>query len=295
MNIMIGINNKYVFPAKVMLTSLCENNKFEKHSIYVLYDRNNLSIESIKDLKLLEKSYNAEINPIEFDSSIFEKFPTSHHFTVETYFRFLAQDMLPQDVERVLWLDADMIVIKSLKDFYYQDFESKLIVACRTANPKEIDFLENLGLNKEGGYFNAGIILFNLNDIRKKLSSDIFFQCLEKYQDKIVWLDQDILNIVFADDKKLLNDQNYNFTFFSDTIFSKEKIKNIEDEIVVLHYIGGEKPWHISYKNELIKYFRKYARKQERFIESMRFEICHLYDKFVSKVKEKNNILVSKM
>ena len=64
MNIMMGINNKYVFPTKVMLTSLCENNKFEKHFVYILYDRKNLTKENIESIKILEKQYEIEICPI---------------------------------------------------------------------------------------------------------------------------------------------------------------------------------------------------------------------------------------
>lgn len=283
MNIMMGINDNYVFPTKVMLTSLCENNRFEKHYIYILYDKRNLKEKNIKDIQLLEKRLNLKINPIEIDANLFSECPTNYHLSIETYFRFLAQDVLPQDIERVLWLDADMIIIKSLKDFYYQDFENKSIVVCKTANPNASDFLRRLDLGINVGYFNAGIILFNLKAIRERINTQIFFECIKMNKEKIVWLDQDVLNIVFANDKKLLEEQVYNWTFFSDTVFSKRDLVDIEEKVYVLHYIGGEKPWHVTYQNKAIKYFRKYARKQEKLIASLKFDVCRFYKMFWKK------------
>ena len=59
----------------------------------------------------------------------------------------------------------------------------------------------------------------------------MIFKCfLEENREKIVWLDQDVLNIVFADDKKLLEQQVYNFTFFSDTLFSKDELEKIAEK-----------------------------------------------------------------
>lgn len=281
MNIMMGINDKYVFPAKVMLTSLCENNKFEKHYIYILYDKRNLKAENIKKIQLLERQYDLKICPIEINANLFDECPTRFHLSIETYFRFMAQEVLPQTIERVLWLDADMLIIKNIKDFYYQDFQNKSVVVCRTSNPKAADFLNRLGLEASVGYFNAGIILFDLNTIRKKVSMQTYFDCLKKNKERITWLDQDVLNIVFANDKKLLEDQSYNLTFFSDTIFTKNEIKEIAQNAYILHYIGGEKPWHTTYQNNTIKFFRKYARKQENIIDSLKFDICYLYNKLI--------------
>lgn len=277
MNIMMGINNKYVFPTKVMLTSLCENNKFEKHFVYILYDRKNLTKENIESIKILEKQYEIEICPIEIDAELFANCPTDFHLSIETYFRFMTQEVLPESVDRVLWLDADIIINKCLKEFYYQDFDDKAIVVCRTSNNKAEEFLKKLELNPKVGYFNAGVILFDLDNIRKKITTQTFFDCLEENREKIAWLDQDVLNIVFADDKKLLEQQVYNFTFFSDTLFSKDELEKIKQEIYILHYIGAEKPWDSTYQNTTIKIFRHYARKQENLFESLKFEISYLW------------------
>lgn len=284
MNIMMGINDTYVFPTKVMLTSLCENNKFERHCVYILYDKRNLKTENIKNIQLLERQYDIIIYPIEIDANLFNECPTAFHLSVETYFRFMAQEVLPRDVERVLWLDADMIIINSIKNFYYQDFQDKSIVVCRTNNPNANDFLKRLELDESVGYFNAGMILFDLKSVRKKINTKTYFDCLEKNREKIVWLDQDILNVVFANDKKILNEQLYNYTFFSDTFFSRKDYEEIKHNVYILHYVGAEKPWHTTYQNRAIKFFRIYARKQESFFGSLKFDVCHLFNQLLRKL-----------
>lgn len=285
MNIMIGINNKYVFPAKVMLTSLCENNSFEKHDVYVLHDKRNLTDEDIISIKELERQYSINVHPVEVNADIFESFPVGYHFSIETYFRFLSQEFLPNTVERILWLDVDMIILKSLYEFYYQDFEGKSIVACRTNNPDASSFLRRLCVEPTAGYFNAGIILFNMKRVFEKITLQTYSSCMERLKERILWLDQDILNAVYAYDKKLIENQVYNYTLFSDTHVSPQMKKYIEDNVYVLHYIGGDKPWHVFYKNAAIKYFRRYARKQEDWLTSLKFDIAHLYERICRRIK----------
>ena len=72
-------------------------------------------------------------------------------------------------------VDADIIINKCLKEFYYQDFDDKAIVVCRTSNNKAEEFLKKLELNPKVGYFNAGVILFDLDNIRKKITTQTFF------------------------------------------------------------------------------------------------------------------------
>lgn len=272
MNIMIGINDKYLFPAKVMITSLCCTNKFEQHVVYLLYDRENLSSKSINSLKELELKLGVQIIPIQITADTFADCPVTHHFSIETYFRFMAQDVLPLSVDRVLWLDVDIIVNGSIKDFYYKPFENKSIIVCRTNNSDEKGLLSRLGLEANSGYFNAGVILFNLTKIRKHLSIRDYLSCLEVNRERILWLDQDVLNLIYSTDKVLINSQDYNFTFESSRVFSKEELSYIQNKIPILHYIGVTKPWHPEYQNPLGRRFRKYARKVWSIQDSIKFE-----------------------
>lgn len=274
MNILIAINDGYFKPARVMLTSLCENNSFEKHQIYLLYSE--LSEKNIRLLRECLAQYGSELIDIYVDKEKFEGLPTSHHFTIETYYRFLMQSMVPESLDRILWLDADMIVKGNIKEFYYQDFAGNNVVVCQSINSNTAPLLKKLCLKEETVYFNAGIILFNLNQIRKCITPNVYFEYARDNADKITWLDQDVLNVIFADTKKVADYKIYNLQHFSDTKFDKEALKSMENENCVLHYIGHIKPWHYKFTNKTLKYYRRYAKRYEGIIERWKFTCLHM-------------------
>lgn len=277
MNILMGINTKYLMPARVMLTSLLENTR-EEVKIYLLY--NSLEKSAIQSLsEYLCKKYHAELIAIFIDMKDFKEFPLSHHFSVETYFRFLAPTRLPKDVLRVLWLDSDIIIKKSIDEFYNTDFQGNCLVACESnAQFKEPEkhsrFKMKLGLREESIYFNAGVILFNIEKIREEYNQNVFFDYMEKNKDKITWLDQDVLNVIFCDSTKILNSKIYNNHFFNSTRFTKKQLNEIKKETVILHYIGDIKPWQIQCSNPLASYYRKTAIKVKGYPYYYGITVC---------------------
>ena len=94
-------------------------------------------------------------------------------FSIETYSRIIAQYVLPQNVERILWLDADMIICKNINDFYNVDFEGKAIVCAANLKQDTAKYFEHkihLGMKTTDVYFNAGVILFNIAKLRKNMT-----------------------------------------------------------------------------------------------------------------------------
>ncbi len=274
MNILISTNDLYYSAAKTMLTSLCENNKFENHSIYLLYS--NLGENKVKELKQFLARYGATFHQIRVREEDFIEFPTGYHFTIEIYYRLLVQSVMPESVNRILWLDADMIVKSSLENFYYQDFEGKCISVCQSINQDPTPLIEKLELPKSTIYFNSGIILFNLELMRKTVDERIYIDYIQNNSDKLTWPDQDALNVIFQDRKKINDYQIYNMQHFHDTTFSLEMKGFIDQNTVVLHYIGSTKPWNYRFCNYTLKYYRRYASMHESILMRLRFNILHL-------------------
>ncbi len=276
MNFLVAANEKYMHPLKVMLTSLLNNNKGESHNIYFLYSSvRNDTVVSLK--KYVEKNFECNFNPRCIQEEDFKEFPVSHHFSIETYYRFLAQDIVPRSEDRVLWLDADMIVRKPLFEFYYQDFEGKSLVACKSINTNSQALLDRLGCPQGAVYFNAGIILFNLNKLRKVKLKD-YYEFYEQNKEKIMWLDQDILNSMYALDVKILDYRIYNMQMFSNPVSTEDR-KIVESMSVVLHYIGNEKPWNDGYANP----YKKFWIENENKILTSRERINRIAKKWAKK------------
>lgn len=256
MNILISINSNYLFPALAMLTSLLTNNSV-KTNIYLLY--NDLKDDEIDLLEKGIEKFDATIFRILVDNTQFINFPLSHHFSIETYFRFLAQSLLPSKVDRVLWLDADVIVNNSITDFYYQDLKGYYVSVCESINKEKNVLLKKLELPEDSNYFNAGVILFNLELIRKEIKPNVYFDYLINNKNKITWLDQDVLNVIFNKKIKYNDSDIFNFQIFSTTEDKPSDFKEKLNNASIIHYIGNVKPWHYKYQNNAYKNYWKYA------------------------------------
>lgn len=280
MNFLVAANESYLFPLKVMLTSLLDSNIGERHKIYYLYS--NVSDESIHNMKeYIEKRYECSFFPCYVDASSFTEFPIKEHFSIETYYRFLAQEIIPASEDRILWLDADMIVKKSLKNFYYQDFDGKTLVVCKSINANPQQLLDKLGCPEGTVYFNAGTILFNLALLRHVKLKD-YYDYYIKNEEKITWLDQDILNAVYALKTKIADYHQFNMQLFAGTKFTNEELLDIEENTSIIHYIGAEKPWHSTYRNPCQKYWIHYAKKAWTTKQHILFSIKRLCRKMES-------------
>lgn len=177
----------------------------------------------------------------------------------ETYYRLLAQEMLPMDVERVLYLDADMIVLGSLEEFYNQDFAGKLLVACNRWPAGKIDGkrLEQLTLPKDTVYFNAGTLLYNLTGQRREIDPNILYEYPALFYKQLKYGDQDVLNAVFYGLTKFADWRIYNH--FDYEIARQRDAERVLRRCKILHYNGNGKPWTEVYWGRMAEPFWQYA------------------------------------
>ena len=179
--------------------------------------------------------------------------------TRETYYRLLAQEMLPADVERVLYLDVDMIVMGSLEEFYHQDFEGKLLVACNRRGPGGVDpkRLEQLTLPRDTIYFNAGTLLYDLAGQRREIDPGILYEYPVLFHKQLKYGDQDVLNAVFYGLTKLADWRIYNC--FDSAILRQRDVERTMGRCRIFHYNGMGKPWTEMYWGKMAGLFWSYA------------------------------------
>ena len=184
MNLIFSVDNKYCELALVMLASFLNNNSFEHNDIYFIYG--NVSDENLEKLSsFVELNYDASFIALKLNEEELPPLPVRGRFSIETYYRFWAQELLMQSADRALWLDSDMVVRTSIKEFYYQDFEDKSLVVCKSVNKDPKSLLRKMELPEDTTYFNAGTILFNLSKIRKEVSIRDYFEYIKNNSDKI--------------------------------------------------------------------------------------------------------------
>ena len=231
LNVFFAVSKAYVQYFTVALTSLLENNKDLNFEVYVLIDQSDRAFFEVTE-QFVKDKYGLGLNFINTGNIDFSKFRITDNFPKYTYFRLFLADLAPKDMEVALFLDADIVVAKSIRDLAEINMDKKYIAAVsETSVADNVARLNKLGFSSNG-YFNAGVLLVNIMAWREEKLSDKFFQIAAKYP-HLEWVDQDILNMYFSDNWLKL-DRKFN------AIHLNEKMA---EEPVIIHYNTFSKPW----------------------------------------------------
>jgi len=252
----------YYIPMYVMLLSLMENNKDMAFHVHVLY--NKLSDTEKTKLEKLATANGSIIEWIKMDDDATRGFYTSAYLNVATYYRIFAPQLVTIDTNRLLFLDADIIVNGSIQPLFDMHLGNAPLCAVKDVAPYKI---ERLGIAPDADYFNAGVILYNLDLWRKNEYHHSLLANIREMNDRYWLFDQDALNHLFYDKAIYLNPKwNHQNIFYSVSRHYLEKLYNYPaDEVlynpVIIHYNTQLKPWHYlsthPLKNVFISYLHK--------------------------------------
>ena len=202
MNLAIAINRSYVRYAYVMLSSF-----FTHHTrpvnVFVMH-RDLLP----SDMELLRALANAPAGQRRADFHFLHvpdslmppaEVLASSAWGPEAYFRLAVVDLLPADIDRVLYLDTDMIVNAPLTDMYDCDMGSCRIAACKEhfCDPPYGNYCDELFaelIPKGFCYFNSGTILYRLDAMRPDCDFASYMELARRLGYRIEFPDQDLLN-----------------------------------------------------------------------------------------------------
>ena len=170
-------------------------------------------------------------------------------WSIATYYRIFIPQIL-QDYKKVLYLDCDILVKDSLVDLFNTNLKGYM-GGCIIDSVKyvqsqnRIKDRSKLGISDYKKYFNAGVILFNLQEIDAVSFKKDFFHTLKTKE--LPFLDQDILNILMKDKYKTI-DISYNYQYH--ILNEHPELRNIaelakaEQNPKIIHYTTGIKPWN---------------------------------------------------
>jgi len=251
MNIVFAVNDEYASKLGVTIVSILENNKDLKFNFFVLSsDFSDNSKQSIDKIK--QKYQNWNIKYIVPDNTLFESLKLNiEYISVETYYRYVIANVLPEQ-SKALYLDADLVVNGSLTDLYNLNLKNRYCAGVKDLHIEKTGYKSQIGFSDTDLYINAGVLLLNLSAIRKDSMVEKLFDNTKKLADKILYQDQDIINITFKNKIKE-TDSVYNFAA-SNVKCEKNKRKSA----VIIHYTGKRKPWNQACKNKMRKVWFKY-------------------------------------
>ena len=261
-NIHVTLNSGYIDPLCVMFKSMCVSNPQTKFDIYVAY-----SSLTDEDFRKIDNCINDNmtIHPILVDESVFDGARILERISKETYYRLLVGTILPEEVDRILYLDPDIVVINPLDEFYNLDFKGKIVAgAPHTYGVVEMVNFRRLGMtrHRHEHYINAGVLLIDVNAWRKKITTEEIIKFVDSNFKRLKLCDQDAINILFRKDILYVDEKKYNLdekTFAHHIWCLRMNHKWLVENTVIVHFNGKKKPWgEGEYKGRLGCYFEKY-------------------------------------
>ena len=233
-----GIDKNFGKFAGITITSLVHNNMYTDLVVHIVYDE--LLPEDMEKLLQMERLYrNLTLRFYQITSTAGMTFIVPPgHITQAMYYRYLFADMLPPEITKIMYMDADIICKGDILPLWQLDLQGKVLAAARDYG--EDRSCDRIGL-KNGRYFNSGVLLMDLTKWRQQKLAQKLFQWLEQVGGtKILWGDQDALNGVIDGEFTELP-KKYNGIVINNTTLNENL------ELVIVHYIDYVKPWHIYY------------------------------------------------
>ena len=263
--IFFAVDDGYIPFLAVTLQSMLENASKDYYDVIkILYT--NISEENKEKIIKYENEF-AKIEFVDLNyylEELQEKLYTRDYYTKTTYYRLMIPNLYPQ-YDKILYLDSDVVVLGDVSELYNTDLEDNLVGAVPDASVRAIkefsEYVERvIGMADYKNYFNAGVLLMNLKEMRKFDFQTKFLYLLENMKYSVAQ-DQDYLNRICKGRTKLLDEGWDVMPLPVDAPMKEENIK-------IIHYNLIYKPWHFD--NVLYQdYFWKYAKKTEFYDEIM--------------------------
>ena len=280
MNIVYTTDEAFTAKVAAGICSVFENNKeMEQINVYIVGQ--NLSETSCKRFEKIAEKYkrNIFIIPLGKIEDYLDFEYDTGGWNAIVLARLFLEKLLPETVEKVIYLDGDTINIGSLKKMWNTDMHEKVVGAWIEATissvNKKILHMENIP------YVNAGVLLIDLKLWREQAVGRKILQFYCKNNGKLPANDQDAINGTLKENIYYLKPEYnfYNIYWFypykvlkklmgNTEYYSKNIVENAKKHPIIIHYLGEERPWragnHHPYKSDYYRYLRLTPWKDEK-------------------------------
>lgn len=260
-NLLFCVNQKMLGLMSACLKSLLCSGGYGYYDVFVLHSDLEESIQRAMERDFQER---VTFHFLQVPEELFADFPETARYPRQIYYRLAAPLLLPRELDRILYLDVDVVVINSLRTFYEMDFESSYFVGCTHTR----EFLTKLNQarlqsDKAVAYINTGVLLMNLNVLRQVIRLEEISAYVREHEKALILPDQDILTALYGDKIKLADSLRYNLSdrvlnFYNGSHLKEKRDVNwVRRNTAIIHYCGSNKPWNESYTGTLGVFYRE--------------------------------------
>jgi lipopolysaccharide biosynthesis glycosyltransferase len=274
-NILYVSNSKF---ASIVATSIASylNHNNGNNTYFYIAETDFTSDDKCKIQKLVE-SYKAKVKFINCEF-ILEKIEMTKVNKLKgnyiAYIRLFMGEFLPKDIDKVLYLDADTIIVDSIERLFELDMKDKILAGAKDHISKK--YKDAIGY-EGSAYINSGVLLVNLCEWRKQACGDKIFKMMTNYNLVYQFHDQDIINLLFHKDIILIESNYCVFLplyswdadiinkMVEESIFTNEELKSAINRPYIIHMTGTivGQPWIKGNINCVSKEWIKYLKKTE--------------------------------
>ena len=267
-SVVFASNDFYVPYLSALFASILKNRNKER-ALELIVLSEDITDQHVAMLEKQVQSDNVSLRMLNVSEAMHpyeDKLKVRGHFKLETYFRLLLPQLLPNH-HKVLYLDADMICLRDVTDLFDTNVDGYLLAACKDPDttgiyngvdidleqPNKKDYMDNiLCIKNPYEYFQAGTIVFNLDEWRASIDVNEVFAFAQSRQWQL--LDQDVLNY-FCQGRVKFVDMAWNVMYDYNDIRIKHIISKTTPELrqdymnarkdpYIVHYAGPIKPWN---------------------------------------------------
>ena len=251
--IFYACDDRYIPYLSVSLRSLIDNaSKSTIYRVIVLHsgikkeNEELISSMSTKNIEIRFSDVSEQIRRIAGSLSLRD------YYSLSIYYRIFIPELFP-DADKAIYLDSDTVVLSDIAELYNIEIGSNLVAAIQdmvVASEKVFRDYAELGVGvRYEKYFNSGVMLMNLSEMRKENLQGIFINMLETYHFDTICPDQDYLNVICKDRVLYLGTEWNKMSVDSEPCM----------KLNIVHYNMFFKPW--LYPDVLYQeYFWNYAK-----------------------------------
>lgn len=262
-HIVLCINSKWLMQVCVLIKSILTLNN-EDFTFHII--GKDISDNIINKIQIYAKTCPViyhNINNVEQKNFILRK---GDHVTMETYFRFYIPDFLDERIKKCLYLDSDILCTGNFEKLFDLDLTNYSMGMVYDIGYSDIRKFNRLQYDVKYGYYNAGVILINLDYWRKNNIQKQLIDFVLTYPERCFLHDQDAINYichgtifpihvsynverVFWRVYSWKNPKNYPKYLLMSSHIARDKWDEIIEACekpILVHFTDKQKPWIID-------------------------------------------------
>lgn len=255
-HVMMCADANFAVPLAVTLRSIARSRN-STHSLRITVLSLGIPSDDQERIRLSAKPVSVEF--VDIDQMLPQDLPTTTNLSRAAYGRLKGVDVLPQDVERAVYLDADLLVLEDLGFLFEVPLDGSAVAAIRSPS---IPFVssrlgvgnwQSLGLQPDTPYLNSGVMVIDTIPWQDRKIGDTVIDYVMRYPNHIVLADQGGLNAVLRGEFRRLPlrwnqlhsfRNGWNFDEKISSLYSQEDIEAGVTNPAIVHFSSAWKPWH---------------------------------------------------